>query len=353
MTDGIDFERVESPPMAPSVDRVRRNDALSFSDEVMAQNFIDQHFGNLRYTALRNKWYVWDGCRWRPDETLAHYSKIREFCYDEARVAQSKEAKGIASAGTVAAIERLARADQRTAVTIGEWDVDPWLLNTPAGTVDLRTGVMRRADPNDKITKITKITGISPDWNYPTPLWTGFLNTVTGSNPELIDYMQGIVGYALTGSTQEQALFFLYGTGANGKSTFINAITACIGDYHRTAPIETFTSSKNDRHPTELAGLVGARLVTAVETDEGRNWDEVKIKTLTGGDPVSARFMRGDFFEFTPSCTSGLRAKATLQRDGTSVEGSLASVSSRRTGEGDACDTLSYYRRRRARASTS
>jgi putative DNA primase/helicase len=156
---------------------------------------------------------------------------------------------------------------------------------------------MRWADPNDGITKVT---GIAPDWNCPTPLWTGFLDTVTDSNAELINYLQRITGYSLTGSTEEQALFFLYGTGANGKSTFINAVTACIGDYHKTAPIETFTSSKNDRHPTELAGLTGARLVTSVETEEGRHWDEVKVKTLTGGDIVSARFMRGDFFEYTP-----------------------------------------------------
>jgi putative DNA primase/helicase len=87
---------------------------------------------------------------------------------------------------------------------------------------------------------------------------------------------------------------------ANGKSTFIDAITKCIGDYHRTAPIETFSESKSERHPTDLAGLRGARLVTATETEEGRRWAESKIKTLTGGDKVSARFMRQDYFEFTP-----------------------------------------------------
>jgi putative DNA primase/helicase len=104
----------------------------------------------------------------------------------------------------------------------------------------------------------------------------------------------------LTGSTQEHALFFLYGLGANGKTTFLNAITACTGDYHRTAPIETFTASSVDRHPTDLAGLRGARLVTAIETEEGRRWAESRIKSLTGGDKISARFMRQDFFEYTP-----------------------------------------------------
>jgi putative DNA primase/helicase len=117
---------------------------------------------------------------------------------------------------------------------------------------------------------------------------------------ELSAYLQRMAGYSLTGSTQEHALFFLYGLGANGKTTFLNTITACAGDYHRTAPIETFTTSSVDRHPTDLAGLRGARLVTAVETEEGCHWAEGRIKSLTGGDKISARLMRQDFFEYTP-----------------------------------------------------
>src|SRR4029077_1191921 len=154
--------------------------------------------------------------------------------------------------------------------------------------------------PHNPDNKLTKISGIAPDWNCPTPLWTRFLATVTQDNAELIAFLQRMAGYSLTGSIQEHALFFLYGTGANGKSTFLNAITACAGDYHRVAPIETFTASKTDRHPTELAGLRGARLVTAVETEEGRRWDEAKIKALTGGDTVPPGFMRQDFFDFKP-----------------------------------------------------
>jgi putative DNA primase/helicase len=95
-------------------------------------------------------------------------------------------------------------------------------------------------------------------------------------------------------------LFFLYGTGANGKSVLLSTVSGILGTYHRTAPIETFTASSTDRHPTELAGLRAARLVTAIETEEGRRWAESRIKALTGGDRISARFMRQDFFEFTP-----------------------------------------------------
>jgi putative DNA primase/helicase len=131
-------------------------------------------------------------------------------------------------------------------------------------------------------------------------LWLKFLARVTDGDRALQDYIQRLLGYALTGLTIEHALFFLYGTGANGKSVLMSTVAGILGSYHQTAPIETFTASTTDRHPTELAGLRAARLVTAVETEEGRRWAESKIKMLTGGDKISARFMRQDFFEFTP-----------------------------------------------------
>jgi putative DNA primase/helicase len=110
-----------------------------------------------------------------------------------------------------------------------------------------------------------------------------------------------VLGYGLTGLTREHALFFGYGTGANGKSVLLSTVAGILGEYHKTAPIETFTASNADRHPTDLASLRGARLVTATETEEGRRWAESRIKQLTGGDTVAARFMRQDFFEYRPA----------------------------------------------------
>jgi putative DNA primase/helicase len=118
---------------------------------------------------------------------------------------------------------------------------------------------------------------------------------------ELVSYLQRLLGYGLTGLTREHALFFGYGTGANGKSVLLSTVAGILGDYHKAAPIETFTATNGDRHPTDLAGLRGARLVTATETEEGRRWAESRIKQLTGGDTVSARFMRQDFFEYRPT----------------------------------------------------
>jgi putative DNA primase/helicase len=193
-------------------------------------------------------------------------------------------------------VERLAKADKRLAATTDQWDAGPWLLNTPKGIVDLRTGKMRPARVDDYATKIT---AVAPGGECPT--WQRFLRRVTGDNQELIAFLRRVCGYALTGITREQALFFLYGTGANGKGVFLSTVIGILADYHMSAAIETFTASQSERHPTDLAGLRGARLVTATETEEGRRWAESKIKVLTGGDKIAARFMRQDFFEFVPS----------------------------------------------------
>jgi putative DNA primase/helicase len=202
----------------------------------------------------------------------------------------------IASAKTVAAVERLARADRRIAATIDQWDRDPLLLNTPSGVVDLRTGDKR---PHRAEDFMTKTTAIAPGGEC--PLFLAFLDRITGGDREIAAYLQRAFGYALTGLTREHALFFAYGTGANGKSVLLSTVAGILGDYHRTAPIETFTATNGERHPTDLAGLRGARLVSATETEEGRRWAESRIKQLTGGDVISARFMRQDFFEFLPA----------------------------------------------------
>jgi putative DNA primase/helicase len=283
-----------------TTDEETRGDAIppEFSDEELTLRFVQQHRGSIRYIAAWTKWYVWDGTRWIPDETLQVLHLVRRHC----RVIASKcdrerIATAVASRKTITAVVSLARADRRIAANVDQWDCDPWLLNTPTGVVDLRSGKSRPHNPNDYITKTTVEV---PDLACPIPLWQAFLERACRADGEFIAFLRRVLGYCLTGITREHALFFCYGTGANGKSTFINAVTGCVGDYHRAAAIETFTASANDRHPTDLAALRGARLVTAVETEEGRRWAESKIKSLTGGDKISARFMRQDFFEYLP-----------------------------------------------------
>jgi putative DNA primase/helicase len=277
-------------------DAVPADSLGEFSDDALALEFTKEYGADLRYVDKWGRWLSWDGACWRHDETLSVYDKARAICREAADHCGKKQtAQRIRAAQTVAAVERLARADRQHAATIQQWDADPWLLNTPSGVVDLRTGKLRPAARTDYATKIT---AVAPGGNC--ALWRKFLAEVTNGDKELQAFLQRMCGYSLTGSTRDRALFFLYGTGANGKSVFVSTISGLMNDYAKAAPIETFIASTTESHPTDLAGLQSARLVTATETEDGRRWAENKIKALTGGDRISARFMRCDFFEFFP-----------------------------------------------------
>jgi putative DNA primase/helicase len=263
------------------------------SDEQLALRFAERHARELRFVAGWGAWMKWDGQVWRKDETLEAFCLARTVCREAAAV--SNKGMSLASARTRAAVVSLAREDRRLAATVDQWDTDPLLLNTPAGMVDLRTGKLRLATPEDYLTKKTAV-GPGNDC----PLWLSFLDRVTGKDADFVSYLQRLAGYFLTGSTKEHALFFAYGKGANGKSVFINTLAGVLGSYATNSAMETFTATPGDRHPTELAMLQGARLVTAVETDEGARWAESKIKVMTGGDKITARYMRQDFFTYEP-----------------------------------------------------
>jgi P4 family phage/plasmid primase-like protien len=163
-------------------------------------------------------------------------------------------------------------------------------------TVNLLTGESYEARKEDYITKSTSV----PPRNISTPIWNRFLTRITGSDAELQKYLQRMAGYCLTGHTIEHILFFLFGTGANGKSVFINTLVEIWGDYATIAPMTTFMATRIDQHPTDLAMLRAVRLVVAQETEAGRHWAEARIKSVTGGDPITARFMRADFFTYKP-----------------------------------------------------
>ncbi len=295
---------IEAPSIAPeedpSHDAGHTDDEsrhrAGFSDDALALRFVDEHVDDLRYVDLSGKWLVWDGARWRRDDKKQFLTRSREMLRAVAdETADAKIKKAVRANKTISAVVTLAKADQRIALVVDDLDRDPWLLNTPGGTVNLLTGERRDHWRSDHITRMTAAT---PGGEC--PRWRTFLKKITNDDADLEAFIQRMLGYALTGSTQEQCLFFLYGGGANGKSVLLSTVASVLGDYHTTAPIETFTEQDGSRHPTEIAGLQGARLVTSNETEEGRRWAETKVKQLTGGDRVKARFMRQDFFEFTP-----------------------------------------------------
>jgi putative DNA primase/helicase len=268
-----------------------------FSDDALALTFADRHKDDLRYVSEWGQWRRWNGRCWHKDNTLRVWESAREICREVAASIVDGWAikKALLSYKTIAAVERLARSDSKLAATIDQWDSDPWKLNTPGAVVDLCTGASMPPSAHDYMTKVT---AVAPEGDC--PIWENFLARITERKPELVEFLQRVAGYSLTGVTTEQALFFAYGTGGNGKGVFINTIAKILGAYHETAAMETFTASKNDHHPTDTAGLHGARLVTAAETEKGWHWNETKIKTLTGGDPIRTRFMHKDYFQYTP-----------------------------------------------------
>lgn len=262
----------------------------------LADGMVAKHLSRVRYCDGLG-WLAYNGTKWlRNRSKAAGLALAREHVVAFARTVNFEERKKIASAKTIANVEKLAACDPRIAATVDMFDADPWLLNTPEGWIDLRTGIL---SPLDSDMLFMNSTAVAPIEGEPVQ-WLKFLDRALQGNAELIAYVQRLAGYCLTGDTREEALFFLFGSGANGKSVFLNTLAGILADYARSAPMETFVDSKGDRHPTDLAGLMGARLVTVSETEQSQRWAESKIKRLTGRDPIPARFMRGDFFEYVP-----------------------------------------------------
>lgn len=223
------------------------------------------------------------------------------YCREMVRLATDrldpKERKRYRSATFASGVEKMVQNDPSHAARQADWDSDPWMLGCPSGMVDLRKGKFGGSNPEKRITRQT---AVAPAEVSHCPLWLGFLDQATGGDQDVVEFLRRWCGYCLTGTTSEHALIFLYGPGGNGKSVFLNTVAGIMGDYAVTASMDTFTASKSDRHPTDLAMLRGARLVSASETEEGRPWAESRIKQMTGGDPVTARFMRQDFFTYQP-----------------------------------------------------
>lgn len=289
-----DNEKIKGTSKSKSEDK--KNDFL-YSEDALSLIFEDKYKDSLRYDHTRKAWYGWNGTYWQLDETGRAYELIRKICRNAAKDTGPKEAFYLKKASTASAVNKFAQNAQHMAVTHKIWDADDFLLGTPGGVVDLKTGQLM---PGKRDCYITKITSVTPADKSDAPLWFKFLNEATNEKKDLQRFMQQICGMCLTGCTREHVLFFVYGDGGNGKSVFIGVISNILGHYSITAAMETFSESKTDRHRTELAVLNGARLVTVSETEEGRAWAEGKIKSFTGGDVIRANFMRCDTFEFKP-----------------------------------------------------
>jgi P4 family phage/plasmid primase-like protien len=279
------------------------------SDLGNARRLVSMHGCNLHYFHSSKKWLVWNDSRWAFDETgeVERLAKDTvDSIYKEAvqlsgdpRQALIKHALKSEDDRRIRAMVSLARSEEGIPVISSEMDANQWILNCTNGTLDLHTGELL---PHTRQDLCTKQVPVAYDPNAPCPVWNQFLNTIMNGDQALVEYLQRIVGYSLTGSTQEQALFIPYGSGANGKSTFTQAILGMLGDYGKKANFDTFLTSKMKSKGVgnDWARLAGARFVAAVEAEEGERLAEAIIKQATGCDTIVARFLYQENFEFEP-----------------------------------------------------
>jgi putative DNA primase/helicase len=279
-------------PIAPELAAV----GTELTESDIADAFIDAGRDEIKYDHDQGCWYRWMGTHWAEDSTKLAFETIRRIA--EARTVSEKPTKKekFRRAGFARGVEAFSRSDPRAATTANKWDNDPDLLGTPGGTVDLRTGVMRPAVPEHLITKQTLVAPAKGDC----PQWLEFMEEVTGGNADMVGFLKRWLGYSLTGHVREEKLVFMHGPGGNGKGTLLTTVTKLMGGYAITAPMHIFIESQYERHSTDLAMLRGARMVTSQETKSGVSWDQERLKALTGGDEITARFMRQDNFTFMP-----------------------------------------------------
>ncbi len=274
-----------------------------------AERMVAMHGENIRYCYPSDKWFVWDGARFCPDSTGAverlAKATVRQIGVEAARTADDDARKSLLKhalksegASEIAAMIRLSRSEEGVAVMPEELDADHWKLNTRTGVVDLRTGGIVEHDRSFLMTKLAPV-DFKPGETCPT--WMAFLDRIQDGNKPVIDFLQRAVGYSLTGDISEQCAFFLYGTGANGKSTFLEVIQTMLGDYAQRTEFSTFLAKNNETVRNDIARLKSARFVSAVESGKGKSLAEDVIKQLTGDDTITARFLFQEYFEFLPA----------------------------------------------------
>jgi putative DNA primase/helicase len=273
-----------------------------------ARRLVHVYGNRLRYVPAWRRWLAWDGRRWEHDTTRQPQRLMKAIArrvMADALVVEDEQRRralvnlarrGESSAGVAGALT-LAGTEPGVVVTPDDLDADPWLLNCRNGTLDLRTGELRRHDPADLLTKVT---GAAYRPCAAGAEFARFLERVQPSE-EMRSYLARLFGHALEGRQVEHVLGILWGAGANGKGTLVGAVDRALGDYSDAADPELLTARTYDAHPTGVADLFGLRLAVLHESDRGRRLAESTIKRLTGGDRVKARRMRENFWSFDPS----------------------------------------------------
>jgi putative DNA primase/helicase len=295
--------------------RIHGGGQAALTDLGNAERLVKRHGDNLRHCHPWKQWLHFNKRFWEKDQTGAitacAIETVRRIYAEAAKCPDPKardllldHARRSESAKAIRALIDLARSLPGIPILHQALDRDPWLFNCRNGTLDLRSGRLRDHQRDDLITKICPV---PYEPAAPCPTWEKFLSAIFPTDDdepdvELIGFVQRLLGRCLSGDVSEQILPVFWGSGANGKSTLVNAILETIGsDFAMKANADLLMSSNRDRHPTELADLFGMRLVVASETHQGRRLNEALVKDLTGGEPIRARRMKENFWEFNPT----------------------------------------------------
>jgi P4 family phage/plasmid primase-like protien len=307
-----DAPPADDPPATPEPSQQRPapkgGPQWRVTDSGNGERLVARHGRDMRYCGPWKCWLYWDGARWTRDDIFRVRSWTKQVARNilaEALPIQDRELRDSViawsqrSESTAARTAMLTAAESEVGIPVLPNDMDThlFLLNVLNGTIDLHTGLMKRHERNDVLTKLAPV---RYDPTATCPTFMAFLERVL-PDPEVRLFVQRAVGYCLTGDVSEQCLFFLHGGGANGKSTLLTVLQALMGDYARQAAPELLVNRNGERHPTELADLFGARAVMSIEVDEGKRLAESLVKQMTGGDKMKGRFMRADFFEWLPT----------------------------------------------------
>lgn len=280
-----------------------------FSDTGNAERLVRRFGTRIRYVRDAGEWRVWNGKAWLADKTGKVdrcAKKVAQEIFAEAETIEDEDEREATFKWAIKSESRerrnamidLAAKERGVVSLIEDYDRGEWLFNVQNGTIDLKTGELL---PHDPANMMTKISPVAYDPEAKCPLWQQFLHRVQDNDAEMVDFLARAVGYTLTGDTAIQALFFMHGDGCNGKGVFANVIRHLMGSYAENASFDTFVVQQNDgRIRNDLAKLVGARIVTASESQDGQRLDESLIKSLTGQDPITARFLHKEFFTFYP-----------------------------------------------------
>lgn len=271
------------------------------------------HFGaDLRFNRHQEDWVKWDGRRWvnkstHDAEMLAQdafrlmFDLVPSIVNKKEQAFVAERAEHLADVSTQSHMVQAARLDPSVQCGQMDFDDDPWLLNCRNGTIDLRTGELR---PHQQADLITLMADVEYDPQAKSELWERTLLQIFGGCKETVAYFQRAVGYSLTGDTREECFFQLYGTGRNGKGTVLETLSALLKEYRRVASFKTFlkTNQNDAEGPSPvMASLAGGRIVVASEAAAGARYNDELMKALTGGDEITARFLRENPFTYKPT----------------------------------------------------